>query len=116
MRKDIDSTTALAGDLGVGFQYLALSSALLRKALLVLGTMRALMDVVVVEVVVVATMIVTMTTQDGKSNEIRGKAESAYYEHNLRVVDLRRVEESGNGFEDDRNAQGDQENGVEKGT
>jgi len=112
MWKDIDSTTALAGDLGVGLQYLALSSALLCKALLVLGTMRALMDVVVV----VATMIVTMTTQDSKSNEIRGKAESADYEHNLRVVDFRRVEESRNGFEDDRNAQGDQENGVEKGT
>lgn len=59
---------------------------------------------------------VAMTTENEEADEVGQEAGRANDEHKLGVVDLGRLNESGQGFEDDRDAEGDEENGIEEGT
>ncbi|GKT64693.1 hypothetical protein ColTof3_12032 [Colletotrichum tofieldiae] len=72
--------------------------------------------VLAVVVGVIAAVGVAVAAEDEKADEVRGEAECADDENQLGVVDLGGVEESGNGLEDDGDAQGDEEDGVEEGT
>lgn len=57
-----------------------------------------------------------MSTENEESNNVRRKAKGTDYEDKLRVEDFRRVEESGDSLEDNRETQCNQEDGVEEGT
>lgn len=75
--------------------------------------------VVVFALLVVVVMVVTsvgVAAEDKKSDKVGGKAEGADDKDKLGVVNLGRVEESGDGLEDDGDAESNQEDGVEEST
>ena len=59
---------------------------------------------------------VSVSTQDEESNNVRGKAQRTDDKDKFWVGDHWRIDKSGNSFEDDRETQCDQEDGVEKST
>lgn len=73
---------------------------------------------VVVVIVVVSTRSVRMAVaaENKEADKVRKETGAANNEHELGVVDLGRLNESGQGFEDDGDAEGDEEDGVEEGT
>lgn len=74
--------------------------------------------VVMVVVVVVSTRSVRMAVaaENKEADKVGKETGAANNEHELGVVDLWRFNESGQGFEDDGDAEGDEEDGVEEGT
>ena len=60
-------------------------------------------------------MGVSMSAQDEESDNIREQAQGANDKDELRVQDFWRIQESGDSFEDDGEAQCDQEDGIEEG-
>lgn len=74
--------------------------------------------VVVVVIVVVSTRSVRMAVaaENKEADKVGKETGAADNEHELGVVDLGRLNESGQGFEDDGDAEGDEEDGVEEGT
>lgn len=71
---------------------------------------------VVIMVVVGVTVAVTVAAEDKESDEVGEEASGTDDKHQLGVADLRGLDESGQGFEDNGNAEGDEEDGVEEGT
>lgn len=73
---------------------------------------------VVVVIVIVSTRSVRMAVaaENKESDKVGKETGAANNEHELGVVDLGRLNESGQGFEDDGDAEGDEEDGVEEGT
>jgi hypothetical protein len=57
-----------------------------------------------------------MPSKNNKSGQVRREAQAADNQDKLGVADLGRVDEPGEGFEDDGYAKGDEEYGVEEGT
>lgn len=76
------------------------------------------MSVIMVMVVTTLTRSVgvTMATEDKETDEVREETSGTHDKHELGVADLRGFDESGKGFEDDGNAEGDKEDGVEEST
>lgn len=76
--------------------------------------------VAVVMAVVVATffvaMVVAVTAEDYKAEEVGNKTGNTDNEDELGLVDLGGFDESCEGFEDDGDAESDEEDGVEEGT
>lgn len=76
--------------------------------------------VVVIVVMVMALFFiavgVSMATKNNKSEQVRRQTGTSNNENKLRLVDLGRFHESGQSFEDDGDAKGDEEDGVEEGT
>ncbi|GKT41798.1 uncharacterized protein ColSpa_01978 [Colletotrichum spaethianum] len=77
---------------------------------------RVAMIVFAVVVGVIAAVGVAVAAEDKEADEVRGETEGTDDENQLGVIDLGRVEESGNGFENDGDAECDEEDGVEEGT
>lgn len=73
---------------------------------------------VVVVIVIVSTRSVRMAvaTENEETDKVGKETGATNNEHELGVVDLRRLNESGQGFEDDGDAERDEEDGVEEGT
>jgi len=64
--------------------------------------------------VITRAMRVAMPIQDKISNNVRGESNRTNNQDQHGVSDLRRVDESRNRLEDNGDAKGDQENGVEE--
>jgi hypothetical protein len=56
-----------------------------------------------------------VSSEDAKSNQVRSQSKAADNQDELRVSNFGRVNESGERFENDGHAKGDQEDGVEEG-
>lgn len=57
-----------------------------------------------------------MATEDEEADEVREETGTADGENEDGVADLWRLDETGESLENDRDAEGDEEDGVEKGT
>lgn len=84
-----------------------------------LGVIQLVVRVGVSVSVVVALLLsavrMTVSSKYHKSDQVRGEAEAANNQDDLRVRNLGRVEEARNCFENDGDAEGDQEDGIEEG-
>lgn len=81
--------------------------------------MDMLVAVLAVGVVMIVTSVfmgVTVAAQDEEANEVGKEAGASHDEDEFGLVDLGRLDETGEGFEDDGNAERDEEDGVEEGT
>lgn len=111
------------GDLGEVFQnrtsvlLFLVCPALFRLAQLVMSTVRMFVTVVVFMFVLAVLMSVRMpvAAKHHEADEVRGEPEAANNEDELWVGNLGGLEESGDGLEDDGDAERDQEYGVEEG-
>jgi uncharacterized membrane protein len=70
----------------------------------------------VIMVVVVIAMRVSVAAEHEETNKVGEQAGRANDENELRVLDFGRVDKSGDGFENNGDAQSNEENGVEEGT
>jgi hypothetical protein len=97
----------MAGVRGVGGTVLGsdavgMCSATLLGSVLVRVRVRvAVLLVAVFMVVAAGAVIVAMSSEHNKSYQVGGKADGAHDDHEQRVRDIGRVEESGDGFEED---------------
>lgn len=111
------------GDLGEVFQnrtgllLFLVGPALFRLTQLVVFTVRMFVAVVVFMFVLAVLVSVRMpvAAKHHETDEVRGEAEAANNEDELRVGNLGGLEEPGDGLEDDGDAKRDQEDGVEEG-
>lgn len=80
------------------------------------GVIVSVVVLAVAVIVIVATAVgVAVATEDKEADEVGGKAKCTNNENENRVFDFGRVKESGYGLEDDGDAEGDEEDGVEEG-
>lgn len=112
------------GDLGEVFQnrtglllLFLVGPALFRLAQLVMSTVRMFLAVAVFMFVlaVLVSVRVAVAAKHHEADEVRGEAEAANNEDELRVGNLGGLKKSGDGLEDDGDAKRDQEDGVEEG-
>jgi hypothetical protein len=59
---------------------------------------------------------VPVSSKNSETNQVRGKAQTTNNQDKLGVSNLGRVDKTREGFEHDRYAEGDEEDGVEEGT
>jgi hypothetical protein len=86
--------------------------ALLRSADIVVYVAR----VIVCVIMRVLAVGMTMSSKNQEPNQIRRKSQASDNQNKLRVRNLRGVEQSSERFQDNRDAEGDEENSVEEGT
>jgi hypothetical protein len=110
-----EQAAAIIGTLSMG---VALGSG---EALFLVVGVSVLVDVfgvvvIVVVVVVGGSMGVAMAAENEEAEEVREETGGTDDEHQLGVVDLRGLDESGESFENDGNAESNEEDGVEEST
>ena len=84
--------------------------------LLVVGVVVRMVVGMIVVVMVVVGVTVAVAAEDKEADKVGEEASGTDDEHQLGVGDLLGLDESGQGFEDDGDAEGDEEDGVEEGT
>jgi hypothetical protein len=76
--------------------------------------MLVLVAVFVFPMAVFTAMRVPMSSKDTEAGQVRSQSQAADNQDELRVSNLGRFDESGESFEDDGHAEGDEEDGVEE--
>lgn len=98
---------------------MSVSSAVCRIVSVAVFVAIVVMFVVVVMVVIVVAVSVsvgvTVATEDYKADEVGEEASASDDEYQLRVFDVGALDESGEGLENDGNAESDEEDGIEEG-
>lgn len=114
--KEASEMAGLVGRVGMNVSHSGALFLVVSMAVYVFVTMAVVVPVLVIVAMVVSSMPMSMATQDDETDKVGEETGATDDEDELGVLDLGRLDESGDGFEDDGDAEGDKEDGVEKGT